>query len=471
MMDKQQSIRPLQWMKRLLINGSQVTVKQRKSNYLKLTFILLAIIWSFVLFFILVTPSRYVSQWTLILPGAGAGAVVSLDSVGQASSTVSSPYLSTAIDPRINYKSIASSRTLLNEAAKIVNIKGSQFTKPKLKLPNQTGLMQFSLKATTAEGAQQRAWAHYHSLQALLSQLRNDEVQQREDAIRVGIASFANKVSLTQNKLLEFQSEYGLVTLDQFKELALTMERLRHNKVNLSSEYQGVIASQRMLEIHLSLSPKQAAGLLTLKNDQLFQQLLISYTDVTATLTEYASRFGKRHPQVVTHRNEQTSILAAISKRCKVLLGYTDKRLMLMLSADDLDGRAQLMQQLLTLDTKAKGLNSRIGSLTQQIHDWDHRLYDSNDDAAKLEALQREHQVATAVFTSALAKMDVGKADIYSSFPLLQLMSTPTLPESSDKLPVLLALVGGFAASISLIAGMGMLWIRKPILQKILMND
>ncbi|QQX82493.1 exopolysaccharide biosynthesis protein [Shewanella sp. KX20019] len=470
-MDKQQSIRPLQWMKRLLINGSQVTVKQRKSNYLKLTFILLAIIWSFVLFFILVTPSRYVSQWTLILPGAGAGAVVSLDSVGQASSTVSSPYLSTAIDPRINYKSIASSRTLLNEAAKIVNIKGSQFTKPKLKLPNQTGLMQFSLKATTAEGAQQRAWAHYHSLQALLSQLRNDEVQQREDAIRVGIASFANKVSLTQNKLLEFQSEYGLVTLDQFKELALTMERLRHNKVNLSSEYQGVIASQRMLEIHLSLSPKQAAGLLTLKNDQLFQQLLISYTDVTATLTEYASRFGKRHPQVVTHRNEQTSILAAISKRCKVLLGYTDKRLMLMLSADDLDGRAQLMQQLLTLDTKAKGLNSRIGSLTQQIHDWDHRLYDSNDDAAKLEALQREHQVATAVFTSALAKMDVGKADIYSSFPLLQLMSTPTLPESSDKLPVLLALVGGFAASISLIAGMGMLWIRKPILQKILMND
>ena len=153
-----------------------------------------------------------------------------------------------------------------------------------------------------------------------------------------------------------------------------------------------------------------------------------------------------------------------------VLLGYTDKRLMLMLSADDLDGRAQLMQQLLTLDTQAKGLKRQIGSLSQQIHDWDHRLYDSNDDAAKLEDLQREHQVATAVFTSALAKMDVGKADIYSSFPLVQLMSAPTLAESTDKLAILLALVGGFAASISIIAGMGMLWIRKPMLQKILTN-
>ena len=64
--------------------------------------------------------------------------------------------------------------------------------------------------------------------------------------------------------------------------------------------------------------------------------------------------------------------------------------------------------------------------------------------------------------------MDVGKADIYSSFPLVQLMSAPTLAESTDKLAILLALVGGFAASISIIAGMGMLWIRKPMLQKIL---
>ena len=43
-------------------------------------------------------------------------------------------------------------------------------------------------------------------------------------------------------------------------------------------------------------------------------------------------------------------------------------------------------------------------------------------------------------------------------------------PVDGDKLAILLALVGGFAASISIIAGMGMLWIRKPMLQKILTN-
>ncbi|WP_308443598.1 exopolysaccharide biosynthesis protein [Shewanella sp. MBTL60-007] len=468
MMQTKHSSRPLLWLKHYFVNGSQLPVKKRRRAYLIVTSLLLLSIWLLVLLFTILSPSRYISQWTLILPGPGAGALVSLDSVGQANSSTNSPYASSAIDPRVNYKSIATSKTLINAAAKTMHLKGSEFGMPKLKLPNQTGLMQFSIKGPTPKGAQQKAWAHYHSLQALLAELRRDEIEQREDAIRVGMATFANKVNLTQEKLLEFQSIHGLVSLDQFKELALTMERLRHNKVNLVSELQGVKASQKMLEIHLSLTPKQAAGLLTLKNDQLFQQLLISYTNVTATLAEYSSRFGKRHPKVVTYKDEQKSVLNALTRRCKTLLGYNDKRLMLMLSADDLDGRAQLMQELLSLNTKAEGLRHQIDTLSDQIHDWDHRFTDSNDDAAKLEGLQREHQVATAVFTSALAKMDLGKADIYAAYPLLQLMAAPTLAEQPDNLRSLLAIVGGVAASISLIAGMGMLWIRKPILQKIL---
>ncbi len=244
-MTKQHSYRPLLWLKRSLVDGSQLSPKERKQAYLKVTSLLLLMVWFLVLLFTFLSPSRYISQWTLILPGAGAGALVSLDSVGQANSSTASPYASSAIDPRVNYKSIATSKTLINAAAKTLHLKSGEFGMPKLKMPNQTGIMQFSIKATTAKQAQQKGWAHYHSLQALLAELRRDEIEQREDAIRVGMATFANKVNLTQNKLLEFQSEHGLVSLDQFKELALTMERLRHNKVNLLSEFQGVKASQR----------------------------------------------------------------------------------------------------------------------------------------------------------------------------------------------------------------------------------
>ena len=172
----------------------------------------------------------------------------------------------------------------------------------------------------------------------------------------------------------------------------------------------------------------------------------------------------------MTQKHQQSALFSALQKRCKILLGYQDDILMLKLSADDIDGRAQLMIQLLTLSTEAEGLSQEINSLSVQIDTWDTRLEDSNDDAAKLEDLHRDHELATAVFTSALAKLDIGKADIYSAYPLIQLLAPPSLPERPNKLSTILALLGGIISSIFCLAGLSILWVRKPILQKILMT-
>ncbi|WP_083700001.1 exopolysaccharide biosynthesis protein [Shewanella sp. UCD-KL12] len=467
-MKKSNEPKQLLWLKRAALKGSSLPVNARRWVYIKTAVAALAVIWTLVFITLAVTPTKFVSKWTLILPGAGAGALVSLDSIGQASSSSTSPYLSSAIDPRENYKALSMSQTLIDAAAKTINISSSTMTKPKLKLPNQTGIMQFSINSKTAIDAQNKAWAHYHSLQALLSQLREDEIHQRENGVKMGIDGFAQKVSQSQSKILDFQSQIGLVSLDQFKEVALTLERLRHNEVNMTSKLQGVIASQKMLEMHLSLNARQAADLLKLKNDQIYQQLLVIYTQATAKLAEFGGRYGSKHPQVVTQTQQQQALFNAMKKRCEILLGYQDDTLMLMLSADDIDGRAQLMQQLLSLTTEAEGLSQEIRSLKEQIAQWDIRLAHSNDDAAKLGDLHREHQVATAVFTSALAKMDIGKADIYSAYPLLQLLAPPSLPTKENKVAQILTLLGGVVASIFSLAGLCIMWIRKPILQKIL---
>lgn len=460
----------LLWLKRFAVKGSSLPADARRWVYIKTAIAALLTIWTLVILALMLSPTRYESKWTLILPGAGTGALINLDSIGQATSTNSSPYASSAIDPRENYKALSMSSVLRNAAAKTLHLSPGEMGKPKLKLPNQTGLMQFSISSPTAQETQDKAWAHYHSLQALLSRLRADETLQRENGVKNGLDGFAKKVSLSQQNILSFQSKIGLVSLDQFKELALTIERLRHSKVNMVSKHQGVKASQKMLEMHLSLTPKQAADLLKLKNDQLYQQLLVIYTEATTTLAEFSGRYGSKHPQVMTQRNQQAALHKALRKRCMILLGYQDDDLMLKLSADDIDGRAQLMKQLLTVATEAEGLDQEIQSLSSQIDAWDTRLENSNDDASKLEELHREHQLATAVFTSALAKMDVGKADIYSAYPLIQLLAPPSLPESPNPLATILALLGGVVASIFSLAGLSILWVRKPILQKILMS-
>ncbi|MCL1124908.1 exopolysaccharide biosynthesis protein [Shewanella surugensis] len=467
----QHKSRTFLWLKNAIVNGSNMSRKQRRRVYIQTASAALFFVWIIVITVIAFTPTAYVSKWTLILPGAGAGAIVSIESIGQANSSSNSPYASSAIDPRENYKAIASSNTLLIAAAKLLNVPPAEVGKPKLKLPSQTGIIEFSIKAKIAKAAQDKAWAHYNSLQKLLNLLREDEIKQRENSIRIGMEGFVNKVGESHDRILNFQTETGMVSAEQFTELALTVEKLRHARANMEAKLYGLDASIKTLEQHLSLTTLQASDLLKLKNDQLYRQLLINYAQSTAILAELNGHHGYQHPKLINQRNKQAALLGAMKKRSQTLVGYQDEHFMLMLSADNSDGRAILIQELLTLTTEAEGLRSELSSLTQQIKDWDQKLIDNNDEIAKLNDLNREYQVATAVFTSALAKMDVGKADIYSAYPLVQLLEPPTLPYQPDKLYTLLAIVGGIAATLLIFIGLSLLWIRKPILRKILTND
>ncbi|GGI71096.1 hypothetical protein GCM10007978_06290 [Shewanella hanedai] len=460
----------LLWLKRAAVKGSSLTIDARRWVYIKTALGALTFIWTLVILTLTFSSTNFESKWTLILPGAGTGTLISLENLGHATSTSSSPYTSTSIDPRENYKALSKSEMLINYAAQSIDISLGAMREPKLKLPNQTGLIEFTISGKTAQEAQDIAWAHYHSLQALLSELRNDEALQRENGVKVSMNSFSKKVSKSQEEILNFQSKIGLVSLEQFKEIAVIIERLRQNKVNMVSKLQGVIASQKMLETHLSLNTKQASDLLKLKNDQLYQQLLVTYTQTTTTLAEYSGRYGEKHPQVMTQTQQQENLFKALRKRCKELVGYQDDSLMLKLSADDLDGRALLMKQLLSLEIDGAGLSQEINTLSAQIITWETRLKNSNNDAATLQDLHRQHQLATAVFTSAIAKMDIGKADIYSAYPLIQLLSPPTFPKNANNLVVILAILGGILSSLFCLAGLSILWVRKPILQKILMT-
>ena len=208
--------------------------------------------------------------------------------------------------------------------------------------------------------------------------------------------------------------------------------------------------------------------LLKLNNDKLFQQLVEKHNTANTVYIENAGRLGARHPVLVSLKAELDSILDSMKKRFNVVIGFQDEKLLMMLTLDDVDGRAEMMQEFITIASNRKAAQSEVDTLSTQINQWEQRLQYSNDDAAKLADLQREHQLATAVLTSAMAKMDVGKSDIYTAYPMLQLLSAPSLPSAPDKLAVLLIAFGGLCASFMSLVGLSILWIRKPLLRKML---
>ncbi len=70
--------RQLLWLKRAAVEGSRLTPAARRKLYFKTGFYSLALIWCLVALLMWLTPAKYVSRWTLILPGSGAGAATDL---------------------------------------------------------------------------------------------------------------------------------------------------------------------------------------------------------------------------------------------------------------------------------------------------------------------------------------------------------------------------------------------------------
>ena len=117
---------------------------------------------------------------------------------------------------------------------------------------------------------------------------------------------------------------------------------------------------------------------------------------------------------------------------------------------------------------RIKGLDAQLISLVSAALDQDITLQTQTANAAKLEDLERDHKIAEAVYSSALARVDTNRQDIYASYPLLQVLSPASLPEKPSSPKVHYAIGGGLAGTFFLLIALVFTWIRQPILRKIL---
>jgi uncharacterized protein involved in exopolysaccharide biosynthesis len=452
----------------LLSHGSSLSRPRRLVLYIGVALVTLGAIWAPVGVFLWLKSPSYTSTWALILPGAGAGHAVSLESVGQASATVSSPYASHSVDPKVNYKAVAESDPVLAAAAQALDMSVEDFGKPRIKLVDQTALMNFRVSGATPQQAHAKSTALYAALQAELERLRSDELTRREAGISDMLSGFSDKLRKAQQRILDYQAHARIVSLEQFNELTLSLERRRGQLRDLEARHAGLAGQIDALHEALGVNPRAAARLLTLQEDSLFRQLAKDWSEAAVLLTKHRARWGEQHQQVVNAREDEDALRTALLRRARELApdGPDD--------ADQLTAQgiseAALYRQLVERFAEQRGMQAELSSLRRSIAEQTQLLERSTTDAANLEDLKRRHQVATAVFTTALAKTDIGKSDRFSSYPLVQLLAEPTLPDKPDTLARNLALLGATVGSLFALSGLFLLWIRKPFFQRLLKN-
>jgi uncharacterized protein involved in exopolysaccharide biosynthesis len=428
----------------------------------------LTLIWGVTIVYLMFAPDRFDSKMTLILPGTGVGGSLNLESIGQATTTTSSAYSSSTLSPTENYKRLLTSDVVLRDAAARAGEDESAFPIPTVKLIDQTNLIEVQMPAPDRQLAQKRMIALQTAFLKALDNLRADESSRRENADGGRIAELEKKVEVAQKALLDFQGETGLVSLDQFAGQVAALDQLKASERDRRVQLAESRAGTGRLAATLDTSFAESRMAMRLKADPQFRELLTRYAGTSSRQVETGATLGEGHATMEQLSAERDSLRAALGARGAAVAGASPAQ---VLSFSDLavsDSRENLFATLTERDAAGSGTAAALGELRRQIGERSRNAQQLVGQAAHLADLTRDLRVAEAVFSSALARLDTNQSDTFASYPLVQTLESPSLPrERSGPVP-LIALAGAVGASLFALMGFMLIWLRQPIIRKLL---
>ncbi|UOR15124.1 GumC family protein [Qipengyuania aquimaris] len=430
----------------------------------------MALIWGVTLAYLIFAPDRFDSRMTLILPGTGVGGSLNLESIGQATTNTSSAFSSPSLSPTENYKRLLTSDVVLRDAARRAGEDEDGFPVPGIKLIDQTNLIEVEMPAADPETAQARMVALQTAFLGALDTLRADEANAREDADGARIAELEAKVDESQKALLDFQGETGLVSLDQFAGRVSALDQLKANERDRRVQLAESRAGAGRLASTLDISLAQARMAMRLKADPEFRELLSRYAATASNHAETGATLGDAHATMEELSVERDALRLALGARGSSVAGASEVQVLKFADLAVSDTRERLFATLTERDAGRSGHQAALAELRRQISEQNSDADELVEQASRLADLMRDLRVAEAVFSSALARLDTNKSDPFASYPLVQTLESPSLPRSRSAPSPILALVGAIAASILTLFGFLLVWLRQPIIRKLLPN-
>jgi uncharacterized protein involved in exopolysaccharide biosynthesis len=447
--------------------GKSITNQGRWQNYLLLGIATNLALWVSALLYLKLTPPTYTSYSAMSLPGEGSNASLSIPNIGQAYYESSSPYAASAsMDPRENYKFIAESENVLKAAASQLNMSLEEFGRPRFKVIPNTTVMSVEFSGATPEEAQKKSLAFYKAFETRLNQLRSQEVIQREISSQAALTSSQKKLEIAQKRLSEYKARSGLNSEAQISDLTANIEQLRRQRAEILAQQQQANARLKQLSANLKVSSQQATDAFGLQTDPVFQQNLKNYSEASANLVVLESKFLPDHPSVIAEKAKRDAAAKAMVARATSIIGRpVDLEALKQLSLNTTNtnngvARENLFQQIVTVQSEQKGLAAQAQTIDRQISALENRLKKLAQQESYLDALKRDLQVAEALFSSTLTKLDLGKSNAFGSYPLIQIVTEPTLPEHPSQPKKIYAFLGAAFGSLFATSGIVLLWLR-----------
>ena len=451
-----------------VFRGGRVADFGRLPRYVVIFGMAAAAVWTPISAYVRFTPPSFTSDVSLILPGSGAQASVNLAELGQASSSAASAFSSSRVSPTETYKRLLAANRTLERAAAALDTPMASFGEPKIQLVDETSLIHFAMVGGSPAEAQRRAATLLEVFLDEIELLRRDELARREASAQDAIAGYAQGVDDLRNQIAALQTESGLVSFAHYEDLVQERDALIAKLDGAVASRRAVDAQMLSLSRKLGVSPALAASNLRLHADPEFQELARALSESRATLALARGRFGPRHPQVTNAVQKLSGTEAQMRSRGAALLGDDIMAQSAALDIAPDPARAALLAELVELEGLCENLASAEATLTAQLAGASARLTTLAPMASRLDDLSRDYQVAETVFSSALARVDTTKSDVYASYPLVQTLADASLPLKATSPKPLIAIAAGIVATLMLLVGLTLAWIRRPLIDKLL---
>lgn len=448
--------------------GGRIDDLGRLPRYLLLTVMVFGLLWGAIFSYLRFTPASYISEVSLILPGSGASNSITLEDIGQASSFANSAFSSPSISPTQTYKRLLSANRVLTAAARNLDVEVGELGRPQIKLIDETSLIHFEMKGATPEAAQAKASELLLSFQRALNLLREDDLRFRQETATAANQEYAQRVAELRREITGVQQESGLTSFAQYQQLLTNADLLQGVIQGAEADLRHSEDAFTALTAELDIDVEMAALTLKLQANANFQGLALAVSEQAALLAIAKGQYGAGHPlvrdAVATHDGALQALLFDAATATGKFHNAFHENVRLLLDTDN----SGLLVELLRLNTDKHAQQATFRSYVVTLAETRAKLATMAPYASTLDDLERDYQVAEAVFASAMARMETTKSDVYASYPLVQVLEDASLPRTPSSPNRIVAIAAGIGASMMFLITLVLAWVRRPIIAKIL---
>jgi uncharacterized protein involved in exopolysaccharide biosynthesis len=415
-------------------------------------------IWALALTVATLLPKTYRTSWSLILPISSASSTVSLDSIGQSTVQPGQPFSNVTLSPKVIYREILGSERLAADAARRLGMARDDFGRVRVRSVDETALLNLEISGRSAEETLAKAKALNAAFADKLDQLRSDEAERRAQTVRESLKRYEATLGDVRQRITQFQRETGFLSSNQFSDAAQAVEIARRKTTELTADIKKIAEERAALTRQLGLSADDAATALKIAADPSVQALVRTYSETNATIRENEQRYGTRHPSIAIATSKRAGVIQELKAIASTqgVIGHSDAKLIGF--AVVASQQSELMRGLVQSDIQLGGRRAELEAVKSELARLERDAQRLSVDATRFEGLKKDLLVAEAVYTSAAARLDTNRSDVFASYPLVQHLSQPELPKGPQRLHMIFAIAAASVGTLFILFAWGLSW-------------